>query len=326
MSWKDRKSTIDVGEGPSYPFIQFVHNGGSLEPRLEQGAFAMTLEQTDVLDAVPVGATPHTLHFRGGDAERVAVTQRITLAPLTTRFAWIKDQHRMGTYVKGARGKLQLLAYVLSTPLDEERAGEILYAGPVMLTFTGLASKQVSDALKAHRKQVRKATRGQAPSVLFTLTLGVEEPRLAGATQQSRITPIVLVEEGAFDPDQRYVGDALADIIEQDWSEYEAWSQAWQNPGPNGDGEIHEEDDEGEVETAPAAPAAPAPNFNVALPFKSTKYPGGTVHSLVEARDLASIQALIGWAESKQHPILKVARQAQTAVKASANDDYAPPF
>ena len=65
----------------------------------------------------------------------MAVTPRITLAPLTTRFAWIKDQHRMSTYVKGARGKLQLLAYVLSTPLDEARAGELLYAGPVMLTF-----------------------------------------------------------------------------------------------------------------------------------------------------------------------------------------------
>ena len=325
MSWKDRKSTIEVGEGPAYPFMQFVHNGSSLEPRLEQGAFAMTLEQTDVLDAVPAGATPHTLHFRGGDAESVAVTPRITLAPLTTRFAWIKDQHRMGTYVKGARGKLQLLAYVLSTPLDEARAGELLYAGPVMLTFTGLASKQVSDALKAHRAQVRKATRGQAPSVLFTLTLGVAEPRLAGATQQSRITPIVLVEEGEFDPDRRYVGDALAEVIEQDWPEYEAWSQAWRNPGPNGDGEIREEDDAEEVEAAEPAPAAPVVTFNVALPFQSAKYPGGTVHSLVEARDLASIQALVGWAEARQHPILKVARQAQTAVAALANDT-APPF
>jgi hypothetical protein len=267
---------------------------------MDQGAFAMTLEQTELLGAAPVGSQPHELHFSSGDSENVAATPRVTIVPLTTRFAWIKDGHRVGNYVKGCRGKLQLLAYVLANPFDGEDAGELLYAGPVMLTFKGLASKQVNDALKAHRARVRTATRGQAPSVYFTLTLGVEAPRMAGSgNQQSRITPITLVEDDAFDPDQHYIGDALADVIEADWDEYQSWAQAWKKPGPNGDGEIRE-DDEGADALVETGGGAESVQYGARLPFPSQKYgAGATVQDLFDARDVSALQALIGWCANR---------------------------
>ena len=169
MSWKNRKNQIVVSESATYPFIQFVHDGGSLEPRREHGVFAMTMEQAELLGAAPLGTTPHELHFNSGDSESIAAVEQITIVPLVTRFAWIKDGNRIGTYVKGAHGKLQVLAYVLAHPLDEDSAGELIYAGPVMLTFKGLSSKQVNDALRAHRVRVRNATRGQVPSIYFKM-------------------------------------------------------------------------------------------------------------------------------------------------------------
>jgi hypothetical protein len=299
--------------------MQFVHRGSSLEPRMEHGAFAMTLEQTEYLDAAPVGSEPHTLHFSSGDSEDVAATPRVTLAPLVTRFAWIKDGNRVGTYVKGCRGKLQLLAYVLATPFDADAAGEVIYAGPVMLTFKGLASKQVNDALKAHRSRVRKATRGQAPSVYFTLTLGVEAPRLAGSgQQQSRITPITLVEDTAFNPDEHYIGDALADIVEAEWETYQTWAQAWKQPGPNGDGEIREDDEDADAPVESGGDVERV-QYDHRLPFPSKKYgSGATVQDLFDAGDTDALQALIGWCKRNPgHQALAVqATQAKNALEA----------
>ena len=317
MSWKNRNA-IPVNESISYPFMQFVHRGGSLEPRMEQGAFAMTLEQTDYLGAAPVGSQPHTLHFSSGDSENVAATPRVTIVPLVTRFAWIKDGHRVGTYVKGARGKLQLLAYVLANPFDDDRAGEVIYAGPMMLTFKGLASKQVNDALKAHRSRVRKATRGQAPSVYFTMTLGVEAPRLAGSgQQQSRITPITLVEDDEFNPDEHYIGDALADIVEAEWETYQTWAQAWKQPGPNGDGEIREDDEGADAPVESGEGPTESVQYPAVLPFPSQKYgKGATVQDLFDAGDVDALQALIGWCgRNPGHGELSVqANQAKNAL------------
>ena len=295
MSWKDRCCSSRINEVVSYPFIQFIHDGGTFEPRKEHGAFVITREQTELLAAAPVGATPHKLHFRNGAEENVAAADKITLVPLKTRFAWIKNGDRVGNYVKGARGKMQVLAYVLANPFDQESAGELIYAGPVLLTFKGLASKQVNEALKGHRARVRQATKGKAPSAYFAMTLTVGEPKMVGKKQKSRITPIALLDNN-FDPDSRYVGDELADVIEAEQENYQTWAAAWKYPGPNGDGEIDEDGD----------------SFDAPIPFRTKKY--GKVQDIVDAGNSVDLQALVKWCKANPgHSIVQ--EQAQAALK-----------
>lgn len=268
----------------------------------------MTLAQMEALGAAPYQASPCELHFGGGGSESVGVVDQLTFVPLTTRFAWVKDDHRLEDYVPGARGKLQVLTYVLAEPLNEEE-GELIFAGPVMLTYKGLASKHMNDALKQQRTRVHRATQGNAPSVYFRMTVQVGTPRMAGsAGQQSRITPISLVETEEFDPDAAYIGDGLAQIIEASWDEYRAWADAWDAAGPNGDGEIEESASE------------PAPqSLSMSLPFKSAKYPAGTtVEDVYTAGDIESLKALLTWAE--QHELPDLQQQARLAVKRYHND------
>ncbi len=258
MAWQDRNDSQILQEEMvcEYPFIQYVNDGSTLDPREATGGFAMSAEQAELLKATPHGAVAHTLIFSTGESESVFFTDWLRFAPLATRFAWVKDGNRLGGFVDGARGKLQALGYV------ETENG---YAGPVMLTVKGMASKDLAQALRAHRQAVRKATQGKAPSVFFAVLLHAAKPEMRGAKQKSRATPIVRSNE--FDPDVDYVGDELADIIEAEWETYKQWAAAWErNPGPNGDGELADGDapveEEGAALDVPAktgkADAAPA--------------------------------------------------------------------
>lgn len=256
MSWQDRANSQILQEEmvAEYPFIQYVNDGGTLDPREPTGGFAMPTDQVESVGAAPQGAVEHTLIFSTGEREQVCFTDRVRYVPLTTRFAWVKDGNRLGSYVDGARGKLQVLGYVATADG---------FAGPVMLTVKGLASKDLAQALRDHRQAVRKATQGQAPSAFFALHLYAGETTLRGTKQKSRATPIVRATD--FDPDKDYVGDALADIIEAEWEMYKQWAAAWQHtPGPNGDGELAgadapaAEDDAGVTGDASRANAAPA--------------------------------------------------------------------
>ena len=204
MSWQNRAASQILHEETvsEYPFIQYVNDGSTLTPAEPTGGFAMAADQVEVLGAAPHGATEHTLTFSNGAYEAVHFTDWLRFAPLVTRFAWIKDGNRLDTYVPGARGKLQALGYV------ETEQG---FAGPVMLTVKGMASKDLSQALREHRQAVRKATQGQAPSPFFSILLHAGKPTLRGAKQKSRATPIV--RDSGFDPDRDYVGDALADAV-----------------------------------------------------------------------------------------------------------------
>jgi len=258
MAWQDRNDSQILQEEMvcEYPFIQYVNDGSTLDPRETTGGFAMSAEQAELLKATPNGAVEHTLIFSTGESEAVFFTDWLRFVPLATRFAWVKDGNRLGGFVDGARGKLQALGYV------ETENG---YAGPVMLTVKGMASKDLAQALREHRQTVRKATQGKAPSVFFSVLLHAAEPEMRGTKQKSRATPIARSNE--FDPDVDYVGDELADIIEAEWETYKQWAAAWEhNPGPNGDGELADGDvpveEEGYVPDAPArtgkADAAPA--------------------------------------------------------------------
>ncbi|HOU14106.1 MAG TPA: hypothetical protein PKZ84_13420 [Anaerolineae bacterium] len=247
MSWQDRDNSQILQEEMvcEYPFIQYVNDGGSLEPRETTGGFAMSAEQAELLKATPNGGVEHTLIFSTGESERVFFTDWLRFVPLATRFAWVKDGNRLGGFVDGARGKLQALGYV------ETENG---FAGPVMLTVKGMASKDLAQALREHRQAVRKATQGKAPSSFFAMLLHAGEPALRGTKQKSRATPIVRSNE--FDPDVDYVGDELADLIEAEWELYKQWAAAWEhNPGPNGDGELA--DGDAPVEEEGAAPDVP---------------------------------------------------------------------
>lgn len=270
---------------------------------------------------------------------------------MVTRFAWIKDGHRISAYVEGARGKLQLLCYV--------KDSEGCWMGPVMLTATGLASKDISDAIKAHRERVYKATRGKAPAAYFGMILNAGESQMGGGKQKSKVTPIVL--ESDFDADRDYVGDTVADEIEAVWEiQFKPWADAWKNnPGPNGDGEVpgteeYEDNTSAAPQrpaaapaparpaAAPARPATPAPapsrsaaparpavapaapaapsrpaapaavQYGANLPFKSPKYQ--TIQQIFDAKDIDSLEQLIGWCESKGYTGVPAYAQAREAL------------
>ena len=300
MSWQNRAASQILYEETvyEYPFVQYVNDGNTLTPAEPTGGFAITADQVEVLGEAPHGATDHTLTFSTGESEAVFFSDWLRFAPLATRFAWVKDGNRLDTFVPGARGKLQALGYV------ETETG---FAGPVMLTVKGMASKDLSQALREHRQAVRKATQGQAPSPFFSVLLHAGEPTLRGTKQKSRATPIA--RDPGFDPDRDYVGDALADIIESEWETYKKWAAAWQNnPGPNGEGELPESDaptseasDDPESVPAPVPPptashAAPAPESTHRLLtalMRGKGYAAADIAAALEGLTVDTAQALL---------------------------------
>jgi len=302
MSWQNRNSNIKVDDNAVYPFIQYVHDGSKLDPRSEKGGFAMPVEQAELLEAAPAGADIRTLTFSNGESEEVYFVDWLEIVPLTTRFAWVKDGIRLQEYVEGARGKLQLLAYI------KDRDGN--WAGPVMLTVKGTAGRDLSGAVKQHKARVRKATKGKAPACYFSCLIHTGEPEMRGKQRKSRVTPIIL-DGAVFNPDTYYIGDALADRIEQEWEEYKQWSEAWKNPGPNGEGEM-EAEEKGLPERAVEMYQEFQEWVSVRLPFRSEKYgANATVGDIYEAADVASLKALIAWCESRpQHAAVKKAAEA----------------
>lgn len=219
---------------PSYPFLQWVNDPNTLEPRQKAGGFARPVDQDFSSPGEPV-----VLHHREGGATEVVFTQELTVAVLKTRFAWIKDGLRVPRYVQGARGKLQALC-LLRTPDPDGVHHKV--QGPVMLTFTGLAGSRFNAARNQFGKAARKATKGQAPTYAFWMTLKAGDVEMVGKTKKSPITNVVLGAEA--DPDRDYVGDEVVDAIP--WPEIDQWASAWKAPGPNGDGAIEGAEVEGE--------------------------------------------------------------------------------
>lgn len=340
-NWRNRDSAVQDSAGPSYPFIQLVNDGSTLEPRALNGGFAMPVDQSETAGFIPVGMEERQLLLRDKPATAVFFGEYVEVVPLITRFTWIKDGCRIATYTEGARGKIQLLCYV--------KNAEGVWQGPVMLTATGLASKDISAALKAHRERVYKATHGKAAACYFGLVLHAGESRMGGGKQKSRVTPVQL--DASFDADTDYVGDNIADEIEFRWQgEFKPWSEAWKNnPGPNGDGEVpgsDEEEDDGH-RAAPAAtrptPPVPAPamtrpapqptppppatggvKYTAKVPFASKKYT--TLQEIYDAKDGAALEALLGWCEGKGMTESPAYIQAQHALSALQPPPPPPAF
>jgi len=222
MGWQDRKQSNVAQDEPglAYPFVQWINNGKDVDPRQATGGWFMPEESLNLFDAMPVGAEAAEMNFSTGDTSIGVFAQALTIAPLQSRFAWARTENDREvlsrSYVEGARGKLQVLGYVLT-----ERG----YKGPIFITVKGTVSGDVIEALKAHRERVRLATKG-APSPYFGMVLQAGEPVRRGKKgQQSLVTPITLDED--FDPDAAYVGDMIADEIEARWDEFKEWQGKW---------------------------------------------------------------------------------------------------
>ncbi len=221
MSWRDR-TYKRTSETAAFPFIQWINDGGSLEPRSEIGGFGMPLDQAAMLGANTPGDV-RAIHHRSGNTTEVIFGAALRIAVLETRFCWIKDKQVVPAYEPGARGKLQAMALVRD-------AGDNT-VGPVMLTFKGLTSKQFSAALREQREVVRKATAGKAPTYAFFGTYQAGEIKMVGNGAKSPVTTIVLAADG-FDPDVTFVGNETLDGL--DWDQIDAWKAAWDQPGANG--------------------------------------------------------------------------------------------
>ena len=221
MSWRDR-TYKRTSETAAFPFIQWINDGGSLEPRSEIGGFGMPLDQATMLGANIPGDV-RAIHHRSGNTTEVIFGAALRIAVLETRFCWIKDKQVVPAYEPGARGKLQAMALV------RDAGGNTV--GPVMLTFKGLTSKQFGAALREQREVVRKATAGKAPTYAFFGTYQAGEIKMVGNETKSPVTTIVLAADG-FDPDVGFIGNETLDGL--DWDQIDAWKAAWDQPGANG--------------------------------------------------------------------------------------------
>lgn len=312
MSWQDR-TFEHADEAISFNFIQWINDGGSLEPRAEKGGFGCPVDQD-----IPIPGKAARIHHRGGSTTDVIFSQDLSVAILRTRFAWVKDGLRVAEYVDGARGKLQAVGYVVGgdgAPVPE----------PVMLTFTGLASREFSQVRRQFTQSVRKATKGQAPAYAFWMHLRAGEVTMAGSTQQSPITTVELARE--VDLDQDYVGDALVDATP--WSDVLAWADAWKSPGPNGTGVIHETDEDENDGSETSSPGYQEGTVEwaseIALPFDGTSVAKGT--PLGELSDNA-LRYIVEHKE-REHP--KAAKAARILMRAreevrQEDGEYEPPF
>jgi hypothetical protein len=256
MSWQD--AVQKIGVEPTYPFIQWINDGGILSPRSKHGGFAMPESEVAVAGDVPKGAVRAVARFRTAD-EAVYFAPEIRAAILAVRFTWTKDGVSVPQYVEGARGKAKALALI------EGKNGPFV----AVITLSGLASRDFLAAWKEHRARVRKATRAagkEAPAAIFYLAIR------AGDTQKmaqgSVRTPMTL--SGEFDPDKDYVGDQALSLI--NWDEVKAW-ESGSAPAVNGDEPEPDHDEPEPQHPSPEPPTAPGPepehNLDWALKYPS---------------------------------------------------------
>jgi hypothetical protein len=276
--WKDRKYKRS-DDFITFPFIQWVNNGGSLEPRADRGGFACPTDQ-----GLSIPGTLAKLHHRDGGTTEVIFATQLEVAIVQTRFAWIMDGMRRPDYVDGARGKLQAVCYVKGPKGNT--------VGPVMLTFTGLTTKRFNAAHRSFMVDVQRVTQGQAPSYAFWMKVQGGKPEMVGGgEEQSLITPIELGRK--VDPNRDYVGEGLLDGIP--WEHIDKWAAVWEKSGPNGEGSF--EDDEGEIDGS-HAPSPPEPDEGslewakkFPLPFEASSYSKGDLLGSLDEEALKWIKA-----------------------------------
>ena len=249
MGWKDRQDSAvkDAEPEARHPYAQWVNRGGDLDPRHDRGGFFISVENLAMLGDPDIpGAEAVTFHHSTNDYSTGVLLQEIQASIIIDRFAWsLYNEATRRTslsmeYVEGARGKRQAL--VLLKTVDG-------YVGPMMITLTGMVSKDMDTATATHRQMVRQATGGEGATAWFWATLGAGEPvRLGKGATSSMGTPILYREPegGLFNPDALYIGDEAADQIEAAFGEFQTWANAWEERYGKGAAAstVHAEDNE----------------------------------------------------------------------------------
>lgn len=219
MGWKDRKYGRRDEGGPSFPFVQVVHRPGQIEPRPETGGFFQPTEEAEVLGA-SIPGTASVFHTSGGSVEGV-FAPGLQIAVLATRQVLIKgrgeDARRVDEFGPGVHSKVQAACLVRSN-------GKAI--GPVTLTMKSTVASTFWKAYRAHRREVRRATGGKAPSHAFFVPFAALETQ---ATGEGGMVTVFGRLDGDFDADGAYVGGEVLDGL--DWELLDAWAAAW---GTNG--------------------------------------------------------------------------------------------
>ena len=193
-NWQDQQ--YDRGEDLlSFPFIQWVNDGNSLDPRHKRGGFAISAEQNVDL----LGSTQAVIHHKNGDTTECHFVQRLEMAVLKSVLSWELDGLRIPRYIAGARGRQKAIGSV-----------------------RGVDGKRFHEARQAFARNVRVATKGKAKSYAFYMPLVVGDIESVGpAGSKSNITPIVLSDE-QFDPNAAFIGGELLQDVP--WETVDEWA------------------------------------------------------------------------------------------------------
>ena len=218
----------ELQEFHGYPFIQWVNRGNSLVPAQKHGGFAAPADQ-----GIPLSGEYCQLVHSSGDTTEVFFTDTLQVVPVAKRFAWDMDGTLIQQYASGARGKLQVLAWV------QTQDGVM---GPLVITMKGMASKAMSKALKEHTHAVATALRNRVKKPLpwfAWMELKSGTPQMVGkGKQRSLYTPVEYVETEELE----LIGRDLYQEILSYAEEIARWKQAWREmPRPNGDSEVSDD-------------------------------------------------------------------------------------
>jgi hypothetical protein len=252
--------------------VQWVNYGNNLDPRRATGGFFISQNNLALLDNPEIeGAVPSTQHFKGGDSETGVFIESLWLAVFETRFGWLVregNRRRIEPVRKGnARSKHHALCFLRT--VDG-------HAGPVIVTHTGVVTGEVQDAIKEHRDVVRQATNGKGAGAWFWMRLSAGEVAQAGKGSKTSPYTQALYVESDFDPEELYVGDELADWMEDNFERNQEWAAEW---GTEQADDHEPSDDVPEGRPAPAQRSEPAQQQSA-----PTGHGQGSYNPLGEAR------------------------------------------
>jgi len=228
---------------PRFPFIQWINGNTGLKrvhEVLASGGFGMPVEQFAAASAdgvVPDSFASGPIIHKSGKETDAFLTNQLSVAVLATRFRWVTLMGGQSVYHNdyraGARGKMQAL--VLVKDFDT--------LTPVMLTFSGLATRYFSNTLNAFRQQVVAPASALAKKKfpLYAFWMPVKAGDHVEVGQQgaaSFITPPVpgWDTEAVKDTEQRrellrglFVGQEVLDRAAALWDDAQAWGKRWKN-------------------------------------------------------------------------------------------------
>lgn len=225
---------------PVYPVAQW-HNGQQALKALGgvqfSGGVVLPEKYLSEGSSFP-GWTKERMTFRSGKEEAALTAQKISIAPIRTRFRWFARQgsetayYPRHAYVMGAnmRGHVQVLAAAQGV------------SEPIVITFKGKASQAFEALLKDFGGKIvqaanRKAPKGKAlPRYAFWMPLapGPHAKAGGGAGRESVVTLPVLGLPADITPEYLrllYVGRDKLVRFQEWYHEAGPWVEAWEKSG-----------------------------------------------------------------------------------------------